>query len=345
MRVYAYLGVSALINTSSLQWKTVEVAFMGGGVVESVAAEHGLTPQVRGGTAVAVGDLQGSGKTYPSGLAFTVTFASGVDMSGVDIDFSSPITSIISDDPSRYPTVEWSSSGGRVATVVIDTSYRVYAFAPATPISTIELGLSSSSAGLGVTPLESGVTAQIGSDFFGLARLDGQGIPLAQGVPLATASRYVDVLPSHARTAVVPQDVSRPFTRVAYVVGASFVDACGSCSHYMLNPPARGSIRSLTGSLRCVAGDASLTYRQGASVLSQSVGECYSEATPPRLCIATSMGSSYMYEYADNGAYSCLQQPPSPSALPPAAPPLPPPVLALPPTQPQAPQSPTCWGF
>ena len=94
MRVYAYLGGSALINTSSLQWKTVEVAFMGGGVVESVAAEHGLTPQVREGKAVAVGDLQGSGKTYPSGLAFTVTFASGVDMSGVDIDFSSPITSL-----------------------------------------------------------------------------------------------------------------------------------------------------------------------------------------------------------------------------------------------------------
>ena len=133
---------------------------------------------------------------------------------------------------------------------------------------------------LGVTPLVSGVTAQVGGDFFGLARLDGQGIPLAQGVPLATASRYVDVLPSHARTAVVPQDVSRPFTRVAYVVGASFVDACGSCSHFMLNPPARGSIRSLTGSLRCVAGDASLTYRQGASVQAQSASECYTQDEP-----------------------------------------------------------------
>ena len=87
MRVYAYLGTSPLINVSSLQWKTVEVAFVGGSV-SSVAAEHGLTPQVREGKAVAVGDLQGSGRTYPSGLAFTVTFDSGVDMSGVDIDFS-----------------------------------------------------------------------------------------------------------------------------------------------------------------------------------------------------------------------------------------------------------------
>jgi len=106
LQVHATLGTAR--GKSDVQWKTVEVAFVGGSVA-SVAAEHGLAPLIRAdGKAVAIGDLSGSGRTYPSGLAFTVTFDSGVDMSGVDIDFSSPVTSIISDDPSRYPTVSGS---------------------------------------------------------------------------------------------------------------------------------------------------------------------------------------------------------------------------------------------
>ena len=166
MQVYAYLGTSRLISASELQWKAVEVGFSNG-IVESVVAEHGLTPQVRHGVAVAVGDLTGSGLTYPSGLAFSVTFAAGTDMQLVDIDFSSPVTSIISDDPSTHPTVEWSTSGGRVATVVVDASYQLYAFAPFNPISTIELGLSSSASGLSVAPLVDGVSAQRGGRGWG----------------------------------------------------------------------------------------------------------------------------------------------------------------------------------
>ena len=222
MQVYAYLGTSQLIALpSALQWKTVEVAFAGGSV-DSVVAEHGLSATIgAGGTVVGVGDLLGSGLTYPSGLAFTVTFASGTLMDGVRIDFASPATSITTDDPAVYPTVEWSATPA-VATVVQDTAQQLYAFAPAHDILTIEVGLSSSTSGLSVAPLVGGVSATIGSDFFGLARLDGQGIPLAQGVALAAASRVLDIEPDHARTAVVSADIASPFTYVAYVVGAAF---------------------------------------------------------------------------------------------------------------------------
>ena len=78
---------------------------MGGGVVESVAASTADAAGARR-DGRRRGRPAGLWQAYPSGLAFTVTFASGVDMSGVDIDFSSPITSIISD--ARRATRPWS---------------------------------------------------------------------------------------------------------------------------------------------------------------------------------------------------------------------------------------------
>lgn len=106
MNVYASLGSAH--GQTDLRWKTVEVAFSNGAVVNAVA-EHGLAAIVRSdGSAVAVGDLGGSGRTYASGLAFKVTFAPETDMSAVEIDFSSSVTSIISDDPLQQPTVRGS---------------------------------------------------------------------------------------------------------------------------------------------------------------------------------------------------------------------------------------------
>ena len=57
MACYAFLGSEPVITPASgLRWKTVEVAFTSG-TIERVAAEHGLTPQVRGSDTIGVGDL------------------------------------------------------------------------------------------------------------------------------------------------------------------------------------------------------------------------------------------------------------------------------------------------
>jgi hypothetical protein len=106
MQVHAFLGTNPVIKvgTTDVEWKTVEVAFSGGTVVSAVA-EHGLTAVVQGTTVVAVGDLSGSGKTFPSGLAMTVTFSADTNMDDVTIDFKSAATTITIADPSAHPAV------------------------------------------------------------------------------------------------------------------------------------------------------------------------------------------------------------------------------------------------
>ena len=97
MKVHAFLGIDPVIivGSTDLQWQTVEVAFSGG-KVESAVAEYSSLAVVtaRDKTYVGIGDLSGSGNTYPSGLAMTVTFSSDTDMDDVKINFHSPITAI-----------------------------------------------------------------------------------------------------------------------------------------------------------------------------------------------------------------------------------------------------------
>ena len=139
MQIFAYSSDTATIGTSgvlidadtALSWRTIEVAFANG-VIESVAAENSLTAQIASNLKwVDVGDLTGSGNTYPAGLVMTVTFTPGTDMSSVFIDFSSSITAIVHSSP--IPTVSFTSTP-RVATVVQDKSNNLYLFAsPNTP--------------------------------------------------------------------------------------------------------------------------------------------------------------------------------------------------------------------
>ena len=73
--------IDADTGITALSWRTVEVAFANG-VIESVAAENGLTPhQFTGNDRVGVGDLTGSDDTYPAGLVMPVAFTPGTDMS------------------------------------------------------------------------------------------------------------------------------------------------------------------------------------------------------------------------------------------------------------------------
>ena len=87
---------STLIDAdTALSWQTVEVAFANG-VIESVAAENGLTAIIHANKKqVGIGDLSGSGATHPSGFAMTVTFSPDTDMDSVRIDFSSEATAIV----------------------------------------------------------------------------------------------------------------------------------------------------------------------------------------------------------------------------------------------------------
>ena len=73
MQIFAYSSDTATIGTSgvlidadtALSWQTVELAFANG-VIESVAAENGLTATIKtNNKEVGVGDLGGSGDTYP----------------------------------------------------------------------------------------------------------------------------------------------------------------------------------------------------------------------------------------------------------------------------------------
>ena len=103
MQIFAYSsdtatngGYGTLIDAyTALSWRTIEVAFANG-VIESVAAENGLTAIIHANKKqVGVGDMSGSGATHPSGLAMTVTFSPDTDMDSVRIDFSSEATAIV----------------------------------------------------------------------------------------------------------------------------------------------------------------------------------------------------------------------------------------------------------
>mmetsp|Transcript_19588 Transcript_19588/g.63127 ORF Transcript_19588/g.63127 Transcript_19588/m.63127 type:complete len:215 (-) Transcript_19588:337-981(-) len=103
MQIFAYSSDTATIGASgvlidadtALSWQTVEVAFANG-VIESVAAENGLTAIIHANKKqVGIGDLSGSGATHPSGFAMTVTFSPDTDMDSVRIDFSSEVTAIV----------------------------------------------------------------------------------------------------------------------------------------------------------------------------------------------------------------------------------------------------------
>ena len=95
LQVHAFLGTDPVITVGSndLRWKTVQVVFAGG-TVESAAAEHGLTAELKQGTTVSIGGLSGSGATYPSGLAMTVTFSSDTNMDHVMINLMSDTTAM-----------------------------------------------------------------------------------------------------------------------------------------------------------------------------------------------------------------------------------------------------------
>ena len=254
-----------MVTQQPLQLKTVEVAFTGG-VVESVVAEHGLASQVRFDSAVAVGDLSGAGARFPSGLAFTATFAAGTVMGDVHIDYASPTTAIVLSGG----TVTWSSTP-RVAMMVQDLSRNVYVFTSGPDVSTLEVGLSSSAAGLSIASL-GGLSAQVGPDFFGISRMDGSGVPLYTGVKLALASHMLDINASHPKSAVVAADMA-PFDSTVFMVGVAFQNPCDSCSHFMRKLGNLNSVRDLDGD--CEAGSASQTFLNGQSQEVQSADECY----------------------------------------------------------------------
>ena len=141
-----------------------------------------------------------------------------------------------------------------------DTNNQLYLFAPTQDVNTMEIGLQSSTSGLTVTPVVSGLSAQMGSDFFGLSRLDGSGTPLEQGVVLASASRELDFDPSHSKTAVALQGTSS-VSYLVFVTDAAFFDPCGTCTNYIINPPVTATIRVI-GEFSCKPGDSSLQFKR-----------------------------------------------------------------------------------
>ena len=210
MQIFAYSSSTAttgafgtLIDAdTALRWLAVEIDFANG-VIESVAAENGVTPQIKAdGKGVGVADLSGAANSYPAGLVMTVTFTSGTDMDSVYIDFSSSATSIVHSDPSMQPTVSWTSTP-RLATVVQDTSSNlyllqdtssnIYLFAsPNTPTNgragAIEIAVTGAFSESDITSLLNGMTPQVGSGFFRLGFLDGVS-NLPDGEAIAVTSR------------------------------------------------------------------------------------------------------------------------------------------------------------
>ena len=254
-----------VVNSTDVQWKTVEVAFAGG-AVESAVAEHGLTAQLRGTTVVSVGDLSGSGNTYPSGLAMTVTFSSSTNMDDVIIDFSSAATAIVP-DTAFYPTVAWDTlPNANVASVVQDEQNNLYAFLPGANISTVELNVANDMSTLQITPLLSGLSATTSptGGFFGLGYLDGSGTAIEQAVPIAACNETLDPIATGAQTFVSIQSDQSPPPQISYltiVVGAAFVDPCGACGF----PFVYGSLIEPEVCVLNVAGDACVTETDGAT--------------------------------------------------------------------------------
>ncbi|EOD17108.1 hypothetical protein EMIHUDRAFT_124127, partial [Emiliania huxleyi CCMP1516] len=236
MQIFAYSSDTATIGASgvlidadtALSWQTVEVAFANG-VIESVAAENGLTATIKtNNKEVGVGDLGGSGKSHPAGLVMTVTFTSGTDMDSVYIDFSSSTTVIC------IVTCVPFTSTPRVATVVQDKSNNLYLFAsPNTPTdgkaSTIEIAVTGAVDESDITPLLTDMTLQVGSGFFGLTILDGTS-NLPDGEAIAVASRpLLDIDVDSVTTAVVASPAAPAFDALIFVIGAAF-DPCVLCN-------------------------------------------------------------------------------------------------------------------
>ena len=229
MKVYAFVGTSPVIDVDDLTWKTIELAFTGGQVM-AAEAEHGLTAQIQGDSVVGIGDLSGSGDSFPSGLAMTVTFTASTNMSDVVIDFSTSTTAITMDDPATYPTVEWSMlPNSLVACIVQDSHNKIYAFAPGTDITSINIANPTDS--LEITSLVSGLTSQLGTGFFGLARLDGTGNPIEQQTPIAIANEELAPNAVGSQTSIVKSPVSPGYDYVIFVIGAVFSDPCKRCGY------------------------------------------------------------------------------------------------------------------
>jgi hypothetical protein len=293
MDVYVFAGLEVVLSLQPLPWWSAGFAVTGG-QIESVAAEHGLLPQVEMASAtVRIGDSGGGSGSLPSGLVCTVTFSTDTDMAGVRIDYTSLATSVVL---AGGGAVTWEGTP-RVAIVVQDTRGYMYVFTSDHAVSTLEIGLSSSAADLTMLPLISGLVAQIGPDFWGVSRLDGAGTPLEQGVKLALASHQLDIDASHAKTAVVPLDISAPFDSVVFVVGAGFHDRCDSCIHLIKKLGNAGSIDSLSDGDECQAGSSASTYMDGKTESAQDESECYvSTAGVIRMCVVASPTDDYGYE-------------------------------------------------
>ncbi|EOD22698.1 hypothetical protein EMIHUDRAFT_95349 [Emiliania huxleyi CCMP1516] len=282
MQIFAYSSDTAtngaygtLIDAdTALSWQTVELEFANG-VIESVAPENGIAAIVNANNKeVGVGDMGGSGDTYPAGLVMTVTFTPGTDMDSVYIDFSSSKTAI---GISAQTTVSFTSTP-RVATVVQDKSNNLYLFAsPNTPTdgkaSTIEIAVTGAFAESDITALLTGLTPQVGSGFFGLGFLDGSS-HLPDGEAIAVASRpLLDIDVDSVKTAVVASPAAPGFDALIFVIGAAF-DPCVSCNAIVRKT---GNTPRSYGN-PCLPGDPTKTYKDGPKStpdLAQETTECY----------------------------------------------------------------------
>ncbi|EOD19279.1 hypothetical protein EMIHUDRAFT_255673, partial [Emiliania huxleyi CCMP1516] len=307
MQIFAYSSDTATNGASgvlidadtALSWQTVEVAFANG-VIESVAAENGLTATIKtNNKEVGVGDLGGSGKSHPAGLVMTVTFTSGTDMDSVYIDFSSSTTVIC------IVTCVPFTSTPRVATVVQDKSNNLYLFAsPNTPTdgvaSTIEIAVTGAFNESDITSLLTGMTPQVGSGFFGVGFLDGTS-KLPDGEAIAVVSRpLLDIDVDSVTTAVVASPAAPAFDALLFVIGAAF-DPCVLCNAILRKT---GNRPRLYGN-PCLPGDPTKTYKDGpksTADLVQETTECYTNiaddpTNPVRRCVYDYMeGSGYDYE-------------------------------------------------
>jgi hypothetical protein len=87
MQVHVYSGAGAVIGVADGAWKTLSVQFRNGAIA-SVDMQQGqpgeITAQVGASSAFfQAAELGGAGRVWPNGLAATVTFAPGTDMSAV----------------------------------------------------------------------------------------------------------------------------------------------------------------------------------------------------------------------------------------------------------------------
>ena len=314
MHVHVFAGPTAVIGVTDGSWKGLSVQFTSGSI-SSVEMHHGTAGQITVQHTSSdpgffqAADLSGAGLSWPNGLAATVNFEEGTDVSVVNIDYSSINTYVIQlADPTCVsgaghvcevaPATYFSDTQHPPSVVAfsgIADAFEVYVFAEASSVMQASIGFSQAASASSWSLEDTLPPMQIvnGNSAFGIWRADGgfvpTGVPLTTlvAVPGACVIDCLDVTNSNSNM----EDTSRParFYDVIFVHGTTLTpaSACDRC----------GYVDSGGDASECAAAD------DGSTCMDPNGSLCYVEA-PRCSCDAVGSGGVPEAQYAGFAA-SC----------------------------------------